>query len=594
MADHQHCINCLEEAEGPYSYPCQQCGWSPDQYTEAGLYLSPGTILNSQYQIARMLGHGGFGITYLAWDNLLQRRLAIKEYMPRDFATRNSANTTISVFAGEAGENFAYGLERFLDEARTLAKFQQHAGIVSVLNVFYANSTGYMVMEYVDGRTLKDYLTEQGPLTWDQTLHLFMPVMDALREVHKNGVMHRDISPDNIYLCNDKRIKLLDFGAARNALGGHSHSLSVVVKPGYAPEEQYRAKGKQGPWTDVYSVAASMYRCVTGVVPPDALDRLDEDELVAPSTLGVQIPQKAEAALLSALAIKANERTQSIEAFQHAIWDQSNRNEPSINKANTQKKVVPPKAIKEEPTTIELPNSTINYVEEAMQELNATIKNKYPSIGKLKKIKLKWYVGLIVIILFWSAMIGNQITPDSSYNEQITLSASQLGDFYSFHKLAGYKGEGATKYKGRWYTGTSHHEIHEAVTIDDLEILASAFEGDPMAQWMLGDSYESGRNIHKNEVIAIKWYRLAAEKGNADAISALKRLGVYEQSTLAEEGITASTNTPKEGDTDPINTNTQQSNNTDKKEKYPNGTTALEVGTNKPIIWNNGQWGYVK
>ena len=358
MADHQHCINCLEEAEGPYSYPCQQCGWSPDQYTEAGLYLSPGTILNSQYQIARMLGHGGFGITYLAWDNLLQRRLAIKEYMPRDFATRNSANTTISVFAGEAGENFAYGLERFLDEARTLAKFQQHAGIVSVLNVFYANSTGYMVMEYVDGRTLKDYLTEQGPLTWDQTLHLFMPVMDALREVHKNGVMHRDISPDNIYLCNDKRIKLLDFGAARNALGGHSHSLSVVVKPGYAPEEQYRAKGKQGPWTDVYSVAASMYRCVTGVVPPDALDRLDEDELVTPSALGVQIPQKAEAALLSALAIKANERTQSIEAFQHAIWDQSNRNEPSINKANTQKKVVPPKVIKEEPTTIELPNST--------------------------------------------------------------------------------------------------------------------------------------------------------------------------------------------------------------------------------------------
>ena len=574
MTDHQHCINCLEEAEGLYSYPCQQCGWSPDQYTEAGLYLAPGTILNSQYQIARMLGHGGFGITYLAWDNLLQRRLAIKEYMPRDFATRNSANTTISVFAGEAGENFAYGLERFLDEARTLAKFQQHAGIVSVLNVFYANSTGYMVMEYVDGRTLKDYLTEQGPLTWDQTVHLFMPVMDALREVHKNGVMHRDISPDNIYLCNDKRVKLLDFGAARNALGGHSQSLSVVVKPGYAPEEQYRAKGKQGPWTDVYSVAASMYRCVTGVVPPDALDRLDEDELVTPSALGVQIPQKAEAALLSALAIKANERTQSIEAFQHAIWDQSNRNEPSINKANTQKKVVPPKVIKEEPTTIEFSESTINYVEEAMQELNATIKNKYPSIGKLKKIKLKWYVGLIVIILFWRAMIVIQITP-------VTLPASQLDDFYSFHKL-GYKGQGATKYKDRWYTEMSHQEIHNAVTIDDLEILASAFEGDPMAQWMLGDSYESGRTVHKNEVTAIKWYRLAAEKGNADAISALKRLGVYEQSTLAEEGITAPTN--KDGK---------------EQSKLPaaieeEGTTAIDDSTGKPIIFHNGKWVFNK
>ena len=280
MSDQQHCINCLRETQGFYPYPCQQCGWSPDQHGESGPYLSPGTILHNQYQIARMLGHGGFGITYLAWDNNLEIKLAIKEYMPRDFATRNSTNAEISTFAGDAKENFAYGLERFLEEARTLAKFQQHAGIVSVLNFFKANGTGYMVMEYVDGLTLKDYLADKGKLSWDRTLELFMPVMDALREVHKHGVLHRDISPDNIYLCQDNRIKLLDFGSARYALGGHSRSLSVVVKPGYAPEEQYRAKGKQGVWTDVYSVAASMYRCITGVVPPDALDRLDEDELV--------------------------------------------------------------------------------------------------------------------------------------------------------------------------------------------------------------------------------------------------------------------------------------------------------------------------
>lgn len=198
---------------------------------ESGLYLSPGTLLHNQYQIARMLGHGGFGITYLAWDNNLETKLAIKEYMPRDFATRNSTNAEISTFAGDAKENFAYGLERFLEEARTLAKFQQHAGIVRVQNFFKANGTGYMVMEYVDGFTLKDYLTNKGKLSWEQTLKLFMPVMDALREVHKHGILHRDISPDNIYLCRDNRIKLLDFGSARYALGGHSRSLSVVVKP---------------------------------------------------------------------------------------------------------------------------------------------------------------------------------------------------------------------------------------------------------------------------------------------------------------------------------------------------------------------------
>ena len=363
MSDHQHCINCLETAEGFYSYPCQQCGWSPDQYNESGLYLSPGTILNGQYQIARMLGHGGFGITYLAWDNLLHRRLAIKEYMPRDFATRNATNSTISVFAGEAGENFAYGLERFLDEARTLAKFQQHAGIVSVLNVFYSNSTGYMVMEYVEGRTLKDYLMEKGNLSWELTLQLFMPIMDALREVHKSGILHRDISPDNIYLCNDNRVKLLDFGAARYALGGHSQSLSVVVKPGYAPEEQYRAKGKQGTWTDVYSVAASMYRCIAGVVPPDALDRLDEDELISPSDLGIPMPEKSEAALMSALAIKANDRTQNIEAFQQPIWKQINNNELRVVETKP-KKIVPPASTQNEPITVDLTDEVVKSLKE--------------------------------------------------------------------------------------------------------------------------------------------------------------------------------------------------------------------------------------
>ncbi|MFI3223515.1 MAG: serine/threonine-protein kinase [Methylococcaceae bacterium] len=363
MSDHQHCINCLEEAEGSYSYPCVQCGWSPDQYSETGLYLSPGTILNNQYQIGKMLGHGGFGITYLAWDNLLHRRLAIKEYMPRDFATRNATNSTISIYAGAATESFAYGLERFLDEARTLAKFQQHAGIVSVLNVFYGNSTGYMVMEYVEGRTLKDYLLEKGLLSWELTLQLFMPIMDALREVHKGGIMHRDISPDNIYLCNDNRIKLLDFGSARYALGGHSLSLSVVVKPGYAPEEQYRAKGKQGPWTDVYSVAASMYRCIAGVVPPDALDRLDEDELISPSKLGIPMPEKSEAALMMALAIKANVRTQSVEALQQAIWAQTTNNEPGATKPQAKQIVTPAMVIQEEPITVDL---TVNVVSDGV------------------------------------------------------------------------------------------------------------------------------------------------------------------------------------------------------------------------------------
>jgi TPR repeat protein/predicted Ser/Thr protein kinase len=492
MSDHQHCINCLETAEGFYSYPCQQCGWSPDQYNESGLYLSPGTILNSQYQIARMLGHGGFGITYLAWDNLLHRRLAIKEYMPRDFATRNATNSTISVFAGEAGENFAYGLERFLDEARTLAKFQQHAGIVSVLNVFYSNSTGYMVMEYVEGRTLKDYLMEKGNLSWELTLQLFMPIMDALREVHKSGILHRDISPDNIYLCNDNRVKLLDFGAARYALGGHSQSLSVVVKPGYAPEEQYRAKGKQGAWTDVYSVAASMYRCIAGVVPPDALDRLDEDELISPSDLGIPMPEKSEAALMTALAIKANDRTQNIETFQKAIWKQINNSEPVDVKAKA-KKVVPPASTQNEPITNDLTGSLNASAISSAQENESVDPPKKSKKGKVNWVRRLGRLGVTVFISISSIPFLVYV--------YFYFAAPQSNQLKMDHAEALYD---AKDYKNAL---TEFNEIAASRESSDFELKS--------AQNALGFMYQKGFGVNQDYQQAVNWYQKSAEQGSA-------------------------------------------------------------------------------
>lgn len=553
MSDHQHCINCLEEAEGSYSYPCLQCGWSPDQYSETGLYLSPGTILNNQYQIGKMLGHGGFGITYLAWDTLLHRRLAIKEYMPRDFATRNATNSTISIYAGAATESFAYGLERFLDEARTLAKFQQHAGIVSVLNVFYGNSTGYMVMEYVEGRTLKDYLLEKGLLSWELTLQLFMPIMDALREVHKGGIMHRDISPDNIYLCNDNRIKLLDFGSARYALGGHSLSLSVVVKPGYAPEEQYRAKGKQGPWTDVYAVAASMYRCISGVVPPDALDRLDEDELVIPSALGVQIAQKAEVALLSALAVKANDRTQSIEAFQQEIWVQTTNNEPLATKPPV-KKIVPPVSTRqEEPITIDLTDnaasdgvsltaSVVSYAQhtksiDRVRGKQGTWSDVYTvdeKKGKHTQIKrLSVVIPVLFIIFKISYNISSYYNLPSKIDHAVVLYNANdyknaIKEFYAIIAVNSDSSEneikGALNYLGFiYYQGLG---VTQDYKMAFAYFSRAADLGEPFSQNALGDMYFGGYGVTKNNKFAFTWYQKAAAQGEANAISALKRLGV--------------------------------------------------------------------
>ena len=299
--------------------PCPHCGWQPGQDNPPPA-LTLGRILDGRYRIGRVLGHGGFGITYLAWDDNLHLRLAIKEYLPRDSATRAPDGVSLTIYSGQAGEQFAYGLDRFLEEARALAHFDQHPGIVTVKNFFRAHGTGYCVMDYVEGITLRQYLEQQpgGRISVADALKLLMPVMDALRAVHKEGLLHRDLAPDNIYLTADGRIKLLDFGAARFAASEHSKSLSIILKPGYAPEEQYRSKGKQGPWTDVYGLAATLYRTITGSVPPEALDRTEEDELLPPSKQGIAIQPHQEAVLLKALAIKAPLRYQSISEFQQA------------------------------------------------------------------------------------------------------------------------------------------------------------------------------------------------------------------------------------------------------------------------------------
>ena len=315
------CPNCF--AAG-LDTNCKFCGWQPGLGNPAPA-LALGVVLDGRYRIGRVLGHGGFGITYLAWDDNLHLQLAIKEYLPRDSATRAPDRMSLAIFSGAAEEQFTYGLDRFLEEARTLARFDQHPGIVTVKNYFRAHGTGYCVMEYVEGITLRRYLEQQpgGRISVADALKLLMPVADALKAVHKDGLLHRDIAPDNIYLTQDGRVKLLDFGAARFAAGEHSKSLSVILKPGYAPEEQYRTRGKQGPWTDVYGLAATLYRAITGQVPPDSLDRLDQDELVPPSRLGVAIPPAQEAHLLKALAIKAEGRWQNMEQLQQG-WRSGN------------------------------------------------------------------------------------------------------------------------------------------------------------------------------------------------------------------------------------------------------------------------------
>lgn len=327
MKSEHICMGCMKE-KGSVER-CPYCDWLEDTAPESTLHLPPRYVLQDKYIIGKVLGQGGFGITYLAWDSLLDRKLAVKEFFPRELATRNSEDNTVKVHSSSYDEQFSYGLDKFLDEAKTLAKFDNHPNVIAVKDFFRANGTAYLVMNYLEGCTLKDYLLYKGvALTFDEALAVTLPVLDALQTVHETGMLHRDISPDNIFITAQGSIIVLDFGAARHALGEKGKNLSIILKPGYAPEEQYRSRGVQGPWTDIYAVAATFYHAITGTMPQESLDRLAVDQLVPPSKLGVVISPIAERALLKALAVKAESRYKTVGEFRDALMVGEGLNTP--------------------------------------------------------------------------------------------------------------------------------------------------------------------------------------------------------------------------------------------------------------------------
>ncbi len=280
--------------------------------------LPKGTVLAGQYVIEKVLGQGGFGITYKALDHKTKGYVAVKEFFPDTMVTREGI--TVVPYTGERGEIYGYGKECFLQEAETLGKFIGNENIVRIFSYFEENGTAYFVMEYIEGKSFDEYIKEKGgKVTFDEAYAILSPVIDALAVVHSKGIVHRDVTPDNIYITNDGKIKLLDFGAARYSIGDRSQSLDVVLKHGFAPKEQYTRRGKQGPYTDVYSLGATFYYAVTGKRPPDSIDRLEEDELIPPSARGVKMGRIAEQAILHAMNVQPKDRFQTMTEFKNAM-----------------------------------------------------------------------------------------------------------------------------------------------------------------------------------------------------------------------------------------------------------------------------------
>jgi len=314
------CMGCMEQYDEEFEV-CPFCGYVDGTVDEDSLHIMPGEILHDRYIVGKAIGFGGFGVTYIGWDALLEHKIAIKEYMPSEFSTRALGTKEVTIFGGKKSEQFNSGLRKFHEEARKLAKFSNDDGIVRVYDTFEENNTAYIIMELLEGETLASYFEHDNKIPYDRAINIILPIANALREVHTAGVIHRDIAPDNIFLTNDGKVKLIDFGAARFATTSHSRSLSVLIKPGYSPEEQYRSRGDQGPYTDVYALGAVLYRLITGETPPDALERRaffenkKKDILIPIDKFTRDIPENTQNAIYNAMNVRIEDRTQSTNDF---------------------------------------------------------------------------------------------------------------------------------------------------------------------------------------------------------------------------------------------------------------------------------------
>lgn len=292
---------------------CEHCGFDFRAYTPLPFALKPGSLLHKHYLLGTVIGSGGFGITYIGYDNVEQRRIAVKEFYPssvvsRDIRVSNQVNVNDTM-----RQSYQKGVQKFYNEAAVMAQLNGIPTIVSIFDFFYENNTAYIVMEYIDGTGVDKIIQKQGPLPIDMVLTIYYPILEALREVHNSHLLHRDISPSNIMLDERIRPRLIDFGASRAYSGELSTDLTVILKHGFAPLEQYTRKGHHGPAEDIYALSASMYYTLTGKVPPMATDRIRFDTLQPFSAFAVEVPASIESVIMKGLAPLASNRYQSAE-----------------------------------------------------------------------------------------------------------------------------------------------------------------------------------------------------------------------------------------------------------------------------------------
>ena len=326
------CMGCMKELNMPKE-PCPYCGFYLPAYQQVKNSLPPYEILNGKYLVGKVIGVGGFGITYIGWDFCQSKRVCIKEYFPRGVASRgitgtishSSMTSTLNVFTEnteQAKYAYQHGLQTYIKEAENLSRFYAMPGIVSVRDFFYGNNTAYIVMEYIEGIDLRRYAKQLGgKIPPDVLFPMLKEVIAALNEVHKENIIHRDISPDNIMVTREGRAKVIDFGAAKEYHSGKDNS--ILLKHGYAPIEQYDAHGKQGPWTDVYSLCGSIFYLLTGRKPQRAYERVSEDKMVSLRQMGVHISEEKSQAVEKGLSVQIEDRYQQMADLYYDLYGET-------------------------------------------------------------------------------------------------------------------------------------------------------------------------------------------------------------------------------------------------------------------------------
>lgn len=311
------CMNCFS-VKGQYEV-CPFCGYVEGTPPRQPHYLTPGTILWNRFIVGTVIGTGGFGITYKCFDTTLGVTVAAKEFYPAGLVNRAPGECRVGLLSGDKEGQYKERLKRFLMEAQSVAQFGRAKDIVNVFDFFEENGTAYIIMEYIDGVLLKDYLDKQGMIDPEAAMSVIMPIIEAVKKIHSKGIIHRDISPDNIFITSENAIKVFDFGAAQLNDSREGMAAEPVIKVGYSPLEQYRDKSKKGFYTDVYAVGAILYQMLTGEKPIESTEREFKDELKSPKELGVKISGNMDRAVMEALSVRPELRFQGIQQFQEAL-----------------------------------------------------------------------------------------------------------------------------------------------------------------------------------------------------------------------------------------------------------------------------------